>query len=166
MDQSFILLGSDGKQFIIPQKKAGYVELVRYSSEAMYFFGFIKGWKDRRSEAPFFIFNNNQLVFADKVLLPHISGKDPEEIIKLAFRIPVYQNKRVDLKNIRVFLADEKGGFQEMGLAPKILAYPENRIPKHRYYGALSYCQEGNLPAQNNTPSTKASRKNFNSECF
>ena len=141
-DRSFFLSNSNGKQFKIPQEKAGYVELVRYSSEAMYFFGFIKGLQSRRNEIPFLIFNANQFVFADKLLINPTSDGTPEDINKVAFRIPVYQNKRVDLSTIRVFLADEKGGFMEMGMAPKVLAYPKDRIPRHHFYGALSYCQD------------------------
>jgi len=77
------------------------------------------------------------------LLINQNSDGAPEDIKKVAFRIPVYQNKRVDLSAIRVFLADKKGGFLEMGMAPKVLAYPKDRIPRHYFYGALSNCQDG-----------------------
>ena len=165
-DQSFFLMDSDGKQFNIPPEKAGSVELVRYSPEAMYFFGFIKGWQGLRNEIPFLVFNNHQLVFEDKMLIPQISSGNPEDIIKIAFRIPVYQNKKVNLNNLRIILVDEKLNFMEMEMASKVLAYPKNRIPKHRFYGALSYCEDESASVENRKASIKALGENFSNECF
>jgi hypothetical protein len=132
----------------------------------MYFFGFIKGWQSHKREVPLLIFKDQKLVFLDKLLLPYIPSGNPDDIIKVAFRIPVYQNKKVDLNDIRIFLSDEKEQFQEMGIAPKVLAYPKGRIPRHRFYGALSYCRDENPQAQNKMDSIQESANKFANECF
>ena len=133
-------------------------------------FGIIKNWQGQKGKIPFLIFNNNQLVFSDRlIILEHIGisrMKGTGNSIKPVFRVPVYQNKKVDLNNIRIFLLDPNTGIHEMEISQSALSYPNQLIPKHRFYGALSYCQDEKPQTQNKMIPAKPSGKSITSECF
>ena len=136
----------------------------------MYFFGQIKGWKGLKDKIPFLVFYNDRLVFSDQVINPEHLGinrlKGSEDLIKPIFRVPVYQNKKVDLNNIRVFLIDPVTGIYEMEMARSALTYPEELIPKHQFYGAFPYCENEKAPAGNKTKTMKEKGGGFSNECF
>ncbi len=168
--QSNLITDLKGNQFNVPTEKVGHIEAVKYSLEAMYLFGIIKNWQGQKGKIPFLIFNNNQLVFSDRlIILEHIGisrMKGTGNSIKPVFRVPVYQNKKVDLNNIRIFLLDPNTGIHEMEISQSALSYPNQLIPKHRFYGALSYCQDEKPQTQNKMIPAKPSGKSITSECF
>jgi len=167
-DESFSMVNPRGNKFKIHKKKGGAVEAVKLSLEAMYFIGWIYDWKSQNDEIFFLIFNKDQLVFEDQVVIPKHAGlsqkNETGNTLKTILRIPVYQNKKVNLNDIRVFLMDQKTGIHEMNISPNAFPYPEALIPKFQFYGALSYCKDEKMPAGNKTEAPK--ENNFSDECF
>jgi hypothetical protein len=136
----------------------------------MYFIGWIHDWKGQDDKTVFLIFNKDQLVFADQAVTPESAGlsqaNETGDILKTILRIPVYQNKTVNLNNIRVFLMDQKTGIHEMDFSPNAFPYHQTLIPKHQFYGALSYCEDERTPAGSKTGTQKEKGNNFSNECF
>jgi hypothetical protein len=167
-DESFSIMDFRGNKFKIPQKKGGAVEAVKLTLEAMYFIGWIYDWKNQNDKTFFLIFNKDQLVFVDQAIIPKNAGfpqtNKMENASETIFRIPVYQNKKVNLNDIRIFLMSEKTGIHEMNIFPNAFTYPEALIPKHQFYGALSYCEDERTPAGNKTGIVN--KNNFSDECF
>jgi hypothetical protein len=167
-DESFSMVDFRGNKFKIPQKKDGTVEAVKLTLEAMYFTGWIYDWKSQSDKTFFLIFNKNKLVFADQMVIPKNVGlpqmNETGNTLKTILRIPVYQNKKINLNDIRVFLMGEETGIHEMNISRNAFTYPEALIPKHQFYGALSYCEDDRAPAGNETEIMK--ENNFSDECF
>lgn len=169
-DESSSLIDSSGNKIKANKKSIGTIDQVRYSLEAMYFFGEITGWKGPTDGISFMVFNNQQLVYSDQVIIPEFLGfnqsKKTGDAHQLIFRVPVYQNKKVNLNNIRIFLTDSNASIHEMKIAQGVLPFPGKPIPKLQFYGALSYCEDESAPVKSRTASMKASSKNFSNECF
>jgi hypothetical protein len=167
-DESFSIVDFRGNKLKIHQKKGGAVETVKLTLEAMYFIGWIYDWENQNDKTFFLIFNKDQLVFSDQAIIPKNAGfpqaNKTENTLKTVFRIPVYQNKKVRLDDIRIFLMGQKTGIHEMNISPNAFTYPEALIPKHQFYGALSYCEDERMPAGNKTGIIKENY--FSSECF
>jgi hypothetical protein len=151
-DESSLMVDRNGDIHGIPAKKAGWIESVKYSPEALYFIGRTRGWKSQTNSIRFLIFNDQNLVYTDYLIKPQVSennqSENSQDLIQMVFRVPVYQNKKVKLNSIRIFLTDEKGSFQEVGISPRALSSSQEDIHRHYFYGALSYCQESDLPTK------------------
>ena len=169
-DESLSMADPQGNKLRIHQKKGGAVEAIKLTLEAMYFTGWIYDWKGQEDKIVFLVFNKDQLVFADQAVTPKNAGftqaNETRKTMKTILRIPVYQNKTVDLNDIRVFLMDQKTGIHEMGISPNAFTYPEALIPKHQFYGALSFCEDVRASAGNKTGARKEKGNRFSNECF
>jgi hypothetical protein len=166
-DETFSMVNPQGNKLKIHKKSGGAVEAIKLTLEAMYFKGWIYDWKGQDDKTVFLVFNKDQLVFADQAVTSKNAGfpqvNETKNTLKTTLRIPVYQNKTVDLNDIRVFLMDQKTGIHEMNISPNAFTYPKALIPKHQFYGALSYCEDENKSAGNKTGTLINNSLN---ECF
>jgi hypothetical protein len=156
-DESFSMVDPQGNKLKIHKKRGGTIEAIKLTLEAMYFIGWIHDWKNQDEKTFFLIFNKDRLVFADQVVTPESAGLSQANETG---------DKTVNLNNIRVFLMDQKTGIHEMDFSPNAFPYHQTLIPKHQFYGALSYCEDERTPAGSKTGTQKEKGNNFSNECF
>ena len=144
-DDSLMIMFGNGNTYEIPEAQAGQIETIQYSPEAIYFQGHFGDWKNREGSIKILLFSGQNLVYADDWINPQVfennASKNPQSSTRLVLRVPVYQNKKANLSNIRIFLVDEKESVQEIGIPPYVLSSFQNNNLRHFFYGALSYCQ-------------------------